>query len=58
MAYFNECPRCGATLDPGEKCDCEEIAKEKEDEIKAMTHCDETGQITFNMGGMRNAKVS
>lgn len=24
MAYFNECPRCGCHLDPGEKCDCEE----------------------------------
>lgn len=21
--YFNECPICGAHLDPGEKCDCE-----------------------------------
>lgn len=20
--YFNECPDCGASLDPGEKCDC------------------------------------
>lgn len=20
--YYNECPNCGATLDPGEKCDC------------------------------------
>ncbi len=23
MAYYNECSRCGAALDPGEKCDCE-----------------------------------
>lgn len=22
MAYFNECPDCGAALDPGEQCDC------------------------------------
>lgn len=22
MAYFNTCNRCGANLDPGEKCDC------------------------------------
>lgn len=21
--YFNICPRCGAHLDPGERCDCE-----------------------------------
>ena len=22
MSYYHECPECGATLDPGEKCDC------------------------------------
>lgn len=22
--YYTECPNCGATLDPGEKCDCKE----------------------------------
>jgi hypothetical protein len=22
MAYSNQCPYCGANLDPGEKCDC------------------------------------
>lgn len=21
-AYFKECPNCGASLDPGELCDC------------------------------------
>lgn len=24
MAYYNECPKCGAYNDPGEKCDCSE----------------------------------
>lgn len=24
MAYYNECPLCGATLDPGERCDCQD----------------------------------
>lgn len=24
MAYYSICPDCGCTLDPGEKCDCEE----------------------------------
>lgn len=23
--YYTECPECGATLDPGEKCDCKEV---------------------------------
>lgn len=22
MAYFTECPYCGAHLDPGERCEC------------------------------------
>ena len=22
MAYYRICPRCGAALDPGERCDC------------------------------------
>lgn len=24
MAYYYECPRCEAHLDPGERCDCED----------------------------------
>lgn len=24
MAYFNECPECGAHLDPGEECECKQ----------------------------------
>ena len=27
MPYFNTCSRCGATLDPGERCTC--VADEK-----------------------------
>ena len=27
MSYFNTCRICGANLDPGEKCDCEEEKK-------------------------------
>ena len=23
MAYYETCPRCGANLDPGERCDCQ-----------------------------------
>lgn len=58
MAYFNECPLCGATLDPGERCDCEQIEETREQKFDAVTHCDDNGQITLNMGGMLNAKVS
>ena len=25
MGYYKICPLCGAHLDPGERCDCEEV---------------------------------
>lgn len=28
MAYSNECPNCGANLDPNEVCDCTENTEE------------------------------
>ena len=33
MSYYRVCPICGAHLDPGERCDCqdEERADERED---------------------------
>ena len=33
--YFEVCPKCGAHLDPGEKCDCEEV------EYTKCSHCGE-----------------
>ena len=35
MQYYT-CERCGANLDPGEKCDCEN-EKEKSDENEEKT---------------------
>ena len=29
MPYYKTCPECGAHLDPGEKCDCQEEDEEK-----------------------------
>jgi len=28
MAYYRPCPVCGAALDPGERCDCRNEARE------------------------------
>ena len=28
MAFFNECPLCGANLDPGEECECVQKRKQ------------------------------
>lgn len=43
MAYYNICPDCGAHLDPGEACDCQDRMEEKK--IKAVS-CTETEQHT------------
>ncbi len=30
--YYHECELCGATLDPGEKCDCTKDEEQQADE--------------------------
>ena len=30
VAVYRVCPFCGANLDPGERCDCQDHAKEQE----------------------------
>lgn len=37
--YFQICPRCGATLDPGERCECEkelDALREKEQPVRVI----------------------
>ena len=34
MAYYNVCPKCGANLDPGEKCDCKDSRKTEKKAVK------------------------
>jgi len=34
--YYNECPLCGAHLDPGEPCDCEEERQRQTQRIMSM----------------------
>lgn len=52
MAYYNVCSRCGAALDPGERCDCE---SEQEKRIgsfeEKIRHDCVTGQYSFVLGG-------
>ncbi len=38
MAYYNVCEKCGARLDPGEKCDCEERTKSEARENEAESN--------------------
>ena len=28
MPYYNTCPNCGSSLDPGESCDCKDEKEE------------------------------
>lgn len=43
MAYFNTCPICGANLDPGEQCDCQDNKEQPEEtEQKETLKCDNT----------------
>lgn len=31
MAFYRICPDCGASLDPGEKCDCRDEKERKQE---------------------------
>lgn len=49
MAYFTTCPICGCTLDPNEKCDCEEVRAKELDFLKSHLRTEEgIGQISFD----------
>lgn len=51
--YFNICPVCGATLDPGERCeDCRKRAKrikETEKRLDQVIVEDGNGQLTLEL---------
>lgn len=47
MAYFNTCAYCGATLDPGEKCECDQEREALAAKWRSMTKTESSGQIKF-----------
>lgn len=47
MAYFNICPNCGSNLDPGEKCDCEQEQKKREEFMESHMRAGKAGQLAF-----------
>lgn len=50
MAYYITCPNCGANLDPGEPCDCQEEGKRRAEFYKHVTRENqETGQLSFSL---------
>ncbi len=52
MAYYNVCSKCGAALDPGERCDCE-IEQEKRNRLfdRKISLDRVTGQYSFVLSG-------
>lgn len=50
MAYFHSCPKCGANLDPGEKCDCEKERQKFNDIYSKNFKTMPTGQVVLNLG--------
>lgn len=52
MAYFRVCPYCGGNLDPGEKCDCQDVKEAKSDFYKRHLKMEpRAGQLAFVFGG-------
>lgn len=52
MSYYKVCPKCGAHLDPGEPCDCEDEKKKQEEFFKEnLKENQTTGQLTFCLSG-------
>ena len=50
MAYYRTCPYCGAALDPGEQCDCKDVAARERAEAEEFFAKEDTGQMAFRLG--------
>ena len=51
MAYYRVCPECRATLDPGEKCDCQQKKEQKQDLFRGHMKMEPgSGQLVFVFG--------
>lgn len=49
MAFYNICPKCGAYLDPNERCDCEDTAEKEKKSVEQMLVMEKgTNQLAFN----------
>ncbi len=45
-----ECSYCGALLDPGEKCDCQDKEEERRRQYMGNFKESRNGQMVFNFG--------
>lgn len=46
--YYRVCSICGASLDPGERCDCLEIRKKQLENIQRFIKPGKNGQFVMN----------
>jgi hypothetical protein len=52
MSYYRTCYSCGASLDPGEQCDCFKKSEQLRKKYEQLTAVESDGQIEF--GGLYN----
>ena len=58
MEFYSTCSKCGATLDPGERCDCEEAEEREQAKIELYLVMEqETNQYAFNWPTGEREKV-
>lgn len=48
--YYRVCQKCGAALDPGERCDCEKEKETERQRQEMLYHTEKkTNQLTINL---------
>lgn len=56
MSFYRQCPFCGANLDPGEPCDCQEEKKKEKKRLEQLVATDgKSNQYCFNFSGKMGA---
>lgn len=48
---YRECEYCGANLDPGERCDCLERARNRKNHLMSLFESDGSGQLVMKPSG-------
>ena len=56
MPYYKVCEKCGATLDPGEKCTCEREYREEQEHKELQRKVEFTKNIVLKHSKRRKAK--
>ena len=55
--YFTICPRCGAHLDPGERCDCETRKPERRIETAKKIREEPDDRLKFDIDRRQNIRL-